>query len=76
MSTTQDDSRTGKHAQAVANSLSEADQAAGLGQYADALGWLETLRAIGEDLPDEYELKRAAWMDLLSAAREQPRPAL
>ncbi len=52
MGITRDDSQAGKHAQAVANSLGEADQAADRGQYADALGWLQTLRAIGEELPD------------------------
>jgi hypothetical protein len=39
--------------------------------YAEALGWLQTLRAIDEALPDEYELKRAAWSKLLDAGTQR-----
>ena len=70
MGATQGDSQTSKHAKAVACSLGEADEAACRGEYADALAWLETLRAIGDELPGEYEIKQTEWLALLRDGRE------
>ena len=50
-----------RHQAAVANSLSAADAAAADGDLADAVAWLETIRAIGDELPPEYELKLERW---------------
>ena len=58
-----------EHRAAVATTLGWADRAALEGDYADALAWLETLLAIGEQLNPEYLTKRAAWLD---ARRRQP----
>jgi GAF domain-containing protein len=50
-----------KHERAVANTLSWADHAAAYGEYAQALAWLNTLEAIGAELPEAYVAKRPAW---------------
>lgn len=63
----------GRHTQAVQNSLRMADEAAQRGDYPDALGWLETLLAIGEQLPGEYQRKQTAWQDK-TEARPLPDP--
>lgn len=55
------DSHSRKHAQAVANSLCMADEAAERGDYHDALSWLNAVRATGDRLPDEYQRKHVAW---------------
>jgi hypothetical protein len=52
---------TGRHRAAVANALHLADQAAARGDYGGALAWLKAIEAIGDDLPDTYQLKRATW---------------
>jgi hypothetical protein len=51
-----------RHENAVANSLSWADQAATDGDYAEALAWLQMLEAINIPLPEPYSTKRAVWM--------------
>ncbi len=51
-----------RHAQAVARSLRWADEAADRGDHVNALGWVETVLAIGDLLPEEYERKRAEWL--------------
>jgi hypothetical protein len=50
-----------KHERAVANTLRLADRAAGTGEYAEALAWLDTLDAIGVQLPEAYAAKRPVW---------------
>jgi hypothetical protein len=49
---------------AVARSLSWADEAAENGDHADALSWLRTIEAIGDQLNAEYQAKRQLWMAL------------
>lgn len=50
-----------RHEAAVASTLRLADEAAAGGDYQDALTWLVTLEAIGDQIPDEYERKREVW---------------
>ncbi len=50
-----------RHRAAVENTLRWADQAAGRGDFRAALAWLAWLDLIGEELPDGYGTKRAAW---------------
>mgnify|MGYP001306989603 CR=1 FL=1 len=79
MSAVKPDRRNGRdarHMTAVATSLGWADDAAERGDHADALGWVEMVMALGDELPDEYNTKREAWLrtllaeaDAVSAAR-------
>lgn len=50
-----------KHERAVAHTLGMADHAAVFGDHAEALAWLDTLEAIGVQLPRTYAFKRLAW---------------
>jgi hypothetical protein len=65
MNAPQSDSRYLKHETAVLNSLRMADAAAVSGDYHEALSWLEVVRATGDELPDQYEHKRASWLNKL-----------
>lgn len=51
-----------RHDAAVARTLMEAEDAAVDGDYAAALSWLRMIEAIGDEIPDAYEAKRAAWL--------------
>src|SRR5271165_5459940 len=42
-----------RHEAAVANTLRWADDAAARGDHADAVSWVETVLAIGDELPEE-----------------------
>jgi len=53
--------REAKHLAAVASTLQWADEAAERGDHFDAVAWLETLEAIGEQLPEVYENRRGSW---------------
>ncbi len=68
------DRRTGplseKHEHAVARTLEFAEEAAGRGDFTDALGWLATLEAIGRRLPHEYLTKQQEWR--LALVGDQP----
>jgi hypothetical protein len=59
-----------RHERAVANTLSWADHAAAYGEYAEALAWLETLEAIGAQLPEVYAAKRLVWARACAARAE------
>jgi len=50
-----------RHQRAVARTLERADDAAERGDHVTALGWLQTLEAIGDDLSSEYQRKREEW---------------
>lgn len=54
-----------KHRRAVRNTLGWADAAAAGGDYLDAIAWLDMLTAIGDELPIDYRIKRAAWRTAL-----------
>ena len=53
--------REAKHLAAVANTLQWADESAERGDHFDAVAWLDTLEAIGDELPKVYEIRRASW---------------
>ena len=55
-----------RHRVAVANTLGWAQEAAQRGDYADALEWLRTVEAIGEQLPPGYQTQRQAWRSTLA----------
>jgi len=59
-----------RHRAAVRRSLGWAQESADRGDYADALGWIGVLEAIGEQLPPGYQAKRQAWDDQLVANRD------
>jgi hypothetical protein len=56
-----------RHLTAVRRSLGWAQESADRGDYADALGWIRMLEAIGEQLPREYQAKGRAWHAELAA---------
>jgi hypothetical protein len=51
----------------VRSSLRWAQESADRGDYADALGWIRVLEAIGEPIPPAYQAKRRVWDDELVA---------
>lgn len=55
-----------KHRRAITNTLSWADESAADGRYADAIAWLDVITAIGDELPDPYPAKRAAWQSAIA----------
>jgi hypothetical protein len=50
-----------RHQAAVARTLHWADEAAERGDHDDAVAWLDTLEAIGDELPEAYEIRRESW---------------
>lgn len=50
-----------RHRTAVRRSLGWAQESADRGDYADALGWIRVLEAIGEEIPPGYRARRRAW---------------
>lgn len=53
--------RAARHHAAVGRTLVWAEDAATRGDYAEALAWIETLEALGDELASEYQAKREAW---------------
>jgi GAF domain-containing protein len=70
-----------KHERAVANTLGWAEYAAAYGEFAEAIDWLDTLEAIGAEVPESYAHKRVSWAyasatrSALTAARTSLRVA-
>lgn len=58
-----------QHAAIIETTLRWADEAAARRDYAEALRWVETIRSLGEALPEHYEAKRRMWLQLASASR-------
>ena len=58
-----------RHLAAVARTLQWADEFAGRGDYFGAVAWLEMLEAIGDELPEVYEIRRGSWSAQLRASR-------
>ena len=56
-----------RHRAAVRSSLRWAQESADRGDYADALGWIRVLEAIGAPIPPAYQAKRRVWDDELVA---------
>ena len=50
-----------RHTVAVKNSFRLAQESADRGDYVDALGWINVLEAIGEQIPADVEARRRAW---------------
>ena len=61
--------REAKHLAAVARTLQWADESAERGDHFDAIAWLETLEAIGDELPGVYEIRRDSWSAQLARTR-------
>ena len=53
--------RETRHRAAVANTLQWADEAAACGDHFDAVAWLDTVEAIGDQLSEVYKTRRASW---------------
>jgi len=51
-----------RHLAAVARSFGWADESAARGDYADALGWVDVIAAMRDPIPQEYQIKRQAWL--------------
>jgi len=51
-----------QHAAIIARTLRWADEAAARHDYVEAVRWVETIRSLGQGLPDEYEAKRESWL--------------
>lgn len=65
-------SEADRHRAAVSRSLRWALESADRGDYADALGWIDVVEAIGERIPSSHQTKRQAWCDALAKSRSQP----
>jgi hypothetical protein len=66
--------REAKHLAAVASTLQWADDAAERGDHFDAVAWLETLEAIGDQLPEVYESRRCSWSAQIARTRATTKP--
>ncbi len=70
--------REAKHLAALARTLQWANESAERGDYFDALAWLDTVEAIGDELPEVYEIRRDSWSTQLGASlgdrRTRPPP--
>ena len=58
-----------RHERAVAQTLEWADEAAARGDHANALAWLKTVEAVGDQLTPDYKSRRAQWR---TALRDHP----
>jgi hypothetical protein len=58
-----------RHESAVKMSLGWAQASADRGDYAEALGWIGVLDAIGERIPPSFEAKRRSWDGQLAQLR-------
>jgi len=52
--------RAAKHERAVIQTLEWADEAAARGQHADALGWVQTVEAVSDQLSGLYQHRRGS----------------
>lgn len=64
--------REAKHFAAVTSTLQWADDSAERGDYFDALAWLDTIEAIGDELPEIYQTRRVSWSTQLGASPGRP----
>jgi hypothetical protein len=62
-----------KHAAIIGTTLRWADDAAARRDYAEAVRWIETVCAVGHDLPDEYKAKHASWLNAIARERRTER---
>jgi hypothetical protein len=66
----------GRHGRAVAGSLGFAKEAAGEGDFVDAVGWLQVVRAVDGRLPADWERTLAGWIDRKRTAELGRSPAI
>jgi hypothetical protein len=59
-----------RHATIIARTLRWADEAAARHDYVQAVHWVDTVRGLGDDVADEYKVKREAWLN--AAERDGP----
>lgn len=57
-----------QHAAIIGRTLRWADEAASRSDYVEALRWVETVRSLGEALPEQYEAKRRTWLQLATTS--------
>jgi hypothetical protein len=57
------------HATIIARTMGWADEAAARRDYVQAARWVETVRGLGHDVPDEYEAKYETWLNAIDADR-------
>ena len=50
-----------KHLATVMRTLQWADESAERGDYCESLAWLDTVEAIGDELPEFHETRRDFW---------------
>ena len=62
-----------EHAAIIGRTLRWADDAAARGEYAKAVRWVDTVRGLGEGLPDEYEAKQESWLNAIELERRSGR---
>jgi hypothetical protein len=62
-----------EHAAIIGRTLRWADAAAARRDYAEAIRWVETVRALGQGLPDEYKTKHASWVNAIDRERRTER---
>lgn len=62
---TKADNQDPRHEKAVANSLRLAVEAAERGDFVEALAWVDTVQAIGDELPPDMQASRSAWLEHL-----------
>ncbi|HTP20661.1 MAG TPA: hypothetical protein VMJ65_13710 [Solirubrobacteraceae bacterium] len=62
-----------QHAAIIARTLRWADDAADRRDYVEAVRWVETVSALGEDLADEYKRKHARWLNAIERERRSRR---
>ena len=58
-----------QHSAIIARTLRWADEAAARHDYVEAVRWVETIRGLGEELPNEYKAKLEAWLDDIDPVR-------
>ena len=66
------DDRQDTHAAAVRRTLGWADDAARAGDHKRALEWLAVIEAIGDPLPEPYQIKRNGWRKALGGRAAKP----
>lgn len=58
-----------RHVAAVARTLGWAEEAAARDDYVDAIGWVQVIEAIGDELTQGYKTKRQEWCTALAESR-------
>jgi len=62
-----------RHAAIIGRTLQWADDAEARKDYVQAVRWVETVRALGEDLPEEYKTKHEGWLNAIMLERRTRR---